>query len=201
MTKLKRDQKIIQEAIKRARADESRREFIGKDKEGKSLFAMPPYPLLFNKFVTAMDIGVYSVILGYCKMRKMDCVRISQRKIADVLSTDQRVISRSAKTLEKLDWLKIEEHPKTTSTYCPHITETLKAKKIRLSEAKPRKGNRLRKLFLKQLAEKEEEAEEARRNLLNWFKTLSDKEAIKFYEENSELMDYINKEDENLTTS
>jgi DNA-binding MarR family transcriptional regulator len=191
MTQLKRDQEIIQEAIKRASADESRREFIGKDKEGKSLFAMPPYPLLFNKFVTAMDIGVYSVILGYCKMRKTNCVRISQRKIADVLSTSQQVVSRSAKTLEKLDWLEIEEHPKATNTYCPRTTETIKAKEIRLSKSKTRKKNRLQKLFLKQLAE----AEEAKKNFLNGFKGLSDEEAIKFYKENSEFMDYIRKEE------
>lgn len=199
MTKLKGLQKNILEAVKRALADEPRRDFTKKDKKGKSLFAMVPYALLFNRRVTMMDAGVYAIILGYCVRSGITSIRISQKKIADVLETSSRIISRSILNLESLDWLEIERHIKATSTYCPRTTETFKAKQIRLSEIKPRrKKSRLQELFLKQIAE----AEEARKNLLKWFKSLSEEEAVKFYKEHSDFMDYINKEDseKNLST-
>lgn len=191
MTKLKGTQKIILEAVKKAienLADEPRRDFIKKDRKGKSLFSMVPYALLFNRYVTMMDVGVYSIILGYCIRNDVTSIRISQKKIADVLETTPRMISRSTVNLESLDWLEIEHHVKATSTYCPRETETLKAKQIRLSEGKK---SRLQKAFLKQIAE----AEEAKKNLLKYFKSLSDEEAVEFYQEHKEDMDYINEED------
>jgi len=204
MAKLKElQEKIILEAVKKAiekSADEPKKDFTKKDRKGKSLFSMVPYALLFNECVTMMDIGVYAIILGYCIRNDVTSIRISQKEIADVLETSSQIISRSILVLESLDWLEIEHRVKATSTYCPRETETLKARQIRLSETKSRrkKKSRLQELFLKQIAE----AEEARKNLIKWFKSLSDEEAIKFYEENSDLMDYINEENskDNLPT-
>jgi len=191
MTKLKELQEIILEAVKKASADAPRRDFIKKDRDGRSLFAAPPYAMLFNRRVTMMDTLVYSVILGYCIRNDVASIRISQKEIAYILETTPRMISRSTVNLESLDWLEIEHHIKAISTYHPRRTETSKAKHIRLSEIKTRRKSGLKKAFLKQIAE----AEEAKKNLLKWFKNLSEEEAIKFYQEHKEDMDYINEED------
>ena len=133
MTKLKNFQEITQKAIRAARADEKRREFTRRNKDGNSLFAMVPYPLLFNRHATSMDHAVYSVILGYCKMGKTTSVRTSQGKMADILETSPRMISFSVQHLEALDWLKVERHLKSTSTYFPRTTETPKAQEKQTS--------------------------------------------------------------------
>lgn len=192
MTQLKETQKLILEAIEKASENKPRKIFTGKDKEGKSLFAMIPYPLLLNSHVTMMDIGVYAIILGYCVRSKSSSIKISQRKIADALETNQRIVSRSILVLESLDWLKVERHMKAISTYSPRRTETSKAKKIRKSKVKfRRKKSEFQKEFLRQLAE----AEEARKKFLTWFASLSDEEAGKYYQEHKEDMDYISEED------
>lgn len=191
--------KAIKTAVAKADASSKLTKELGN---GSSYFAQLPWPLLLHEKATPMDAKVYGFIRTSCVMNRRRWVEISQEKIANYLNTDQRIVSKSIKNLERLGWLKVRRRPKEKSLYCPEVTETPEAKATRIAAFKPKKKGHptLKELFLKQEQEAEKEAEEARKNFIAWFNSLPEEEAEKFYQECSkeeqEDIAYIFNDDE-----